>query len=143
MIRDLQDFHYYVGETIMFCQCIEHDIKLIYAGMLEGDFDENYDDIEKWTLGRTVKELQKFDNSDNKPYFHKNDYNLLKQITSIRNYWAHEAYTTFVYKEEYSYGNRFQKEAGRLENDHNRLRNVHKSVEKVRLNVLREYNRIK
>lgn len=142
MIRDLQDFHYYVGETIMFCQCIERDVKFIYAGMLEGDFDENYDDIEKWTLGKTVKELQKLDNSDNKPYFHKNDYNLLEQITSIRNYWAHEAYTSFVYEDGYSYSRRFEKEAGRLENDHNRLRNVHKSVEKVRLNVLREYNRI-
>ncbi len=142
MIRDLQDFHYYVGETIMFCQCIERDIKFIYAGMLEGDFDENYEDIEKWTLGKTIKELQKLDNSDNKPYFHKNDYNLLEQITSIRNYWAHEAYTSFVYKEGYSYYSGLEKEADRLENDHNRLSNVHKSVERVRLNVLRWYNRI-
>ena len=142
MIDDLEGFHYYVGKTIMFCQCIEHDIKLIYAGMLEGDFDENYDDIEKWTLGKTVKELQKLDNSDNKPYFHKNDYNLLEQITSIRNYWAHEAYTSFVYEDGYSYSRRFEKEADRLGNDHNRLSNVHKSVERVRLNVLREYNRI-
>lgn len=71
MIDNLHDFHSYVGETIMFCQCIEQDIKFIYAGMLEGDFDGNYEDIEKWTLGRTVKNLQKLDNSDNKPYFHK------------------------------------------------------------------------
>ena len=55
MIDNLHDFHSYVGETIMFCQCIEQDIKFIYAGMLEGDFDGNYEDIEKWTLGRTVK----------------------------------------------------------------------------------------
>ena len=83
------------------------------------------------------------DNSDNKPYFHKNDYNLLEQITSIRNYWAHEAYTYFIYEEDDSaYFEKLKKEANRLENDHNRSDNVHKSVEKVRLNVLREYNRI-
>ena len=143
MIRDLQDFHYYVGETIMFCQCIERDVKFIYAGMLEGDFDENYDDIEKWTLGKTVKELHKLDNSDNKPYFHKNDYNLLKQIKNIRNYWAHEAYTYFIYEYDFEKSQDFRKQANRLVNDNNRLSKLSDIIEKVRLEVLTEYDRIK
>ena len=142
MMDNLNSFHYYVGETIMFCQRIERDIKFIYAGMLEGDFDENYEGIEKWTLGRTVKELQKLDNSDNKPYFRKNDYNLLEQITSIRNHWAHEAYTYFIYESDFENSPDFNKQVKRLINDNNRLSKLSDIIEKVRLEVLTEYNRI-
>lgn len=42
LISDINLFHKNVGELIMFCQCIEHDIKWIYAGMLKGDVDENF-----------------------------------------------------------------------------------------------------
>ena len=38
----LDKFHILAGETIMECQRIEHDVKLIYAGMKNGNFDENY-----------------------------------------------------------------------------------------------------
>jgi hypothetical protein len=140
MIKDLQEFHYYVGETIMFCQCIEQDIKFIYAGMLDGDFDKNYEDIQKWTLGTTVLELENLDNCDNDPYLHKEDYALLKRITKIRNYRVHNAYVDFVY--EKSNEKAFNKVSKRLENDHNRLEKIHKSVEKVRLDMLKDYGRI-
>ena len=40
-IKTRDDFHYYVGRTMMHCQTIEHDIKLIYAGMLAGDMSDN------------------------------------------------------------------------------------------------------
>ncbi len=142
MIKDLQEFHYYVGETIMFCQCIEHDIKWIYAGMLRGDCDENFNTIskEKWTFGKTVSKLEELDNCDNDPYFDKEDYALLKRIAKIRNYWAHNAYVDFVY--EKSNEKAFNKVSKRLENDHNRLEKIHDSVEKVRLDVLKDYGRI-
>ena len=140
MIKDLQEFHHYVGKTIMFCQCIEHDIKWIYAGMHNGDFYKNYERITKWTLGTTVSKLEALDNCDNDPYLHKEDYALLKQITNIRNYWVHNAYVDFVY--EKSNEKAFNKVSKRLENDHNRLEKIHKSVEKVRLDVLKDYGRI-
>lgn len=143
MIDDLEGFHNYVGKTIMFCQCIEHDIKLVYAGMLEGDFEENYDNIEKWTLGKTVSELQELDNSDDEPYLHEKDYELLRQITKIRNHWAHEAYTYFIYEHDFEKSQDFRKQANRLINDNNRLSKLSNIIEKVRLEVLTEYDRIK
>jgi len=35
------------SELIMRVQCIENDLKLIYAGMHSGDFEENLDILEK------------------------------------------------------------------------------------------------
>ena len=45
-MSDLKEFHFLVGETLMFCQTVELDIKYIYAAMLKGDFDENYEEVE-------------------------------------------------------------------------------------------------
>lgn len=138
----LDEFHRLVGETIMFCQCIEHDIKLIYAGMLKGDFDENFQEVENSPLGPVLKKLEKLDNSDGNPHFLEGDYNLLDQIRDIRNHWAHKAYVQFVYSKSSTYEKNFQKEFRRLKNDHNRLANLSTSIEKVRLEVLQKYNRI-
>ena len=93
MIRDIETFHTYVGRTIMHCQTIEHDIKLIYAGMKAGNMDKTLDIIaeKRMTLGMVLKNLKELDHSDNKPFFSESDYDLLKQITDIRNHWAHKA----------------------------------------------------
>lgn len=37
----LDDFHFTLGQTIMYCQVIEHDVKRIYAAMHIGDYYEN------------------------------------------------------------------------------------------------------
>lgn len=142
MIKSLKEFHCYVGETIMFCQCIEHDIKWIYAGMLNGDFDGNYESIKEWTLGKTVSELQNLDNSDGKPYLHKKDYELLRQIVKIRNHWVHTAYTCFIYEHDFENSQDFNKQANRLENDNGRLSKLSDTIEKVRLDMLKDYGRI-
>ena len=99
MIEDMSDFHYYVGRTIMNCQAIEHDIKLIYAGMKAGDMDDNLAMIakKKMTLGTVVSNLKALDRSDDKWFFSDGDYELLKKITDIRNHWAHKAYCEFIY----------------------------------------------
>ena len=80
----------------MHCQLIEHDLKLIYAGMLKGDFDRNFDEIENLSLGQVVTKLERLDNSDNKPFFGVGDYKLFKKITKIRNHCAHEIYREFI-----------------------------------------------
>ena len=142
MLKNLQDFHHYVGETIMFCQCIERDIKFIYAGMLKGDFSKNYASIEKWTLGKTVSNLQELDNSDDKPYLSVKDYELLKQITSVRNHCAHEAYTDFIYEHNFENSHNFRNQLNHLINDNKRLKKLSKIIENLRLEILKKYDRI-
>ena len=46
----IDEFKDYYATTMMNYQCMEHDIKLIYAFMCEGDIDDNFDDVEKNTL---------------------------------------------------------------------------------------------
>ena len=45
------------SELIMQVQFIENDLRLIYAAMKAGDFEDNIDDLEKANLGRIIKEL--------------------------------------------------------------------------------------
>ena len=141
MIGNWDDFHFYVGRTIMHCQTIEHDIKLIYAGMKAGDMDETLDTIaqKKMTLGVVLKNLKELDRSDDNHFFSDSDFELLKKITDIRNHWAHKAYCEFVYSSD---KNDFIKQARRLENDHNRLERLSKNIEDVRFEALRRYDRI-
>ena len=63
-----EQFKIYHSETIMYCQCIEHDLKWIYSYMHKGDQYENFEKLEKTTLGTLVKKLKELDNSDGKPF---------------------------------------------------------------------------
>ena len=142
MINNITEFHESVGKILMECQCIEHDIKLIYAGMLKGDFDENYEIVAEQPLGPVLKKLESLDNSDGNPYLSGQDYELLDDIRDIRNHWAHKAYTMFVYKRGQEYNDAFTRQARRLDNYLNRITKLSGSIERVRLSVLRKYNRI-
>lgn len=142
MINNITEFHESVGKILMECQCIEHDIKLIYAGMLKGDFDGNYEIVAEQPLGPVLKKLESLDNSDGNPYLSGQDYELLDDIRDIRNHWAHKAYTMFVYKRGQEYNDAFTRQARRLDNDLNRITKLSGSIERVRLSVLRKYNRI-
>ena len=84
------------SELIMQVQCIENDLKLIYAGMHSGDFEENLDMLEKANLGTVIKKLKDLDYSDGHPDLSKQDYALLEQIREIRNYWCHQCFLDYT-----------------------------------------------
>ena len=132
-IKSINEYHFCVGKIMFFCQCIEHDIKLVYNGMCETISNKELKEIEKWTLGKTLNELQELDNSDGHPYFSYGDYELLNSIKDIRNYYAHECYTKFVYEQDEELNNKFAKSIKRLINDHNRLAKLYGLIEKARL----------
>ena len=71
------------SELIMQVQCIESDLKLIYAGMHSGDFEENLDMLERANLGTVIKKLKELDYSDGHPDLSKQDYALLEQIREM------------------------------------------------------------
>ena len=141
---DINNFHAILGQTIMYCQIIENDIKLIYSAMLKGNMDDTFSKIkkEKWTLGKTISELEQLDNSDGDSYFGNEDYKLLKQITKKRNHWCHETYIVFVYTENFGYSKEYQKECFQLNKDHDQLAELYKIVENVRLKAMKDFNRI-
>lgn len=135
-IEDDGDYFYCIGRLIYFCQCIEHDIKLIYCRMRASITDAEVKQImEEWPLGRSVNELQKLDNSDSNPYFTSRDYKLLKEVTEIRNHCAHNCFQEWVYEPGASRDAAFTKSARRMLNDHNRLAKLFRTVEAIRIEI--------
>lgn len=131
------------SELIMQVQCIEHDMKLIYAGMHKGNFDRNFDTLEKTNLGTMIKKLKDLDYSDGHPDLSKEDYALLEQIREIRNYWCHQCYVDFVYiGDDYARERKFQELARRLSEDENRTWDLHQHLQQLRNKTLEQYNRI-
>ncbi|MBR7162810.1 MAG: hypothetical protein IKD35_02425 [Clostridia bacterium] len=138
----MDKFHLLVGKTILECQRIEHDIKLIYAGMLKGDFEENRYDVNNQTLGTVVIALEELDNSDGRPYFSQEDYKLLKDITRVRNWLVHRSYADFMYTNEYEWEQKFKKCYKKLRDFNERMEHLGDQVEAVRIEALRRYGRI-
>ena len=131
------------SELIMQVQCIENDLKLIYAGMSEGDFDENFDMLERANLGTVIKRLKDLDYSDGKPDLSKQDYALLEQIREIRNYWCHQCFLDYVYIiNDHEREIKFQQIANRLSEDENRTWNLHEHIQRFRNKILKRYNRV-
>ena len=137
MTRD--NFKILHSELIMYCQCIEFDLKRIYSGMSTGDFDDNMDMLETSNFGRTLIELKKLDYSDGRPDLSESDYELLNQIREIRNYWCHQCYIDYIYiVNDYHRENEFQRLACRLSTEHNRLYKIHRRLENL---YISEYGR--
>ena len=131
------------SELIMQVQCIENDLRLIYAAMKAGDFEDNIDDLEKANLGRIIKELKELDRSDGHPDLSESDYDLIDQIREIRNYWCHQCYLDYIYiQDDYKRERCFQEIANRLSRDENRTWDLHEKKEKLRFQKLEEYHRI-
>ncbi len=132
MINNLDDFNKALGEVMMYSQFIEHDIKEIYANVLGGPSEINFENIKMMTLGETLINLEELDIRRKMGIMKLEDYLDLKMITKIRNYWAHNAYSDFAYS---SNEEDFIATAKKLERDLNKLINLQAIIEekKVRL----------
>ena len=137
MTRD--DFKRLHSELIMYCQCIEFDLKRIYSGMSTGDFDDNMDMLETSNFGRTLMALKKLDYSDGRPDLSESDYEILNQIREIRNYWCHQCYIDYIYiANDYHREKEFQRLANRLSDEHKCLHDIHRRLENL---YISEYGR--
>ena len=139
---DLQEFHRLIGETLMCCQTIENDVKVLWAGMCKGYLEENFEKIRELTLGQAVKNLEELDNCDGNPSLSRHDYRLLKEISRERNYIVHNIYQNFVYEPDYINSTEYANECDRLSNFHSRLVRLYESIQKARIDILRELKRI-
>lgn len=144
---DLERFKKILGETIVLYQLIEYDLRMIYAGILKGNFDDNlelaFDNRKISGLGTIIKMLEKLDFSDNKPYLSKQDYKLLKDLAEDRNYFCHQCARDFMYEKNHNkLENKFNSVFNKLLNAYNGLDDLHIQVEKIRIDILRRLNRI-
>ena len=128
------------SELIQQVQCIENNLKIIYAAMHKGNFRSNLKSVEKMNLGKIARELEELDNSDNLPDFSEEDYTTIDEIREIRNYWCHQCYLDFVYIEnDYERERAFQKVAERLHYDEHRTYDLFKKTEEMRFAIIEKY----
>ena len=138
MERDM--FKLIHSELIMQVQCTEHNLRLIYAAMKNGDFSDNYSDLEKANLGKIAKELKALDYSDDHPELAEELYEIIDQIREIRNYWCHQCYLDYVYiQDDIKREKKFQMIADRLHRDEIRTYDLFEKTEKIRMRIMRKY----
>ena len=144
-MNNFDNYKYLLGETIINYQLIENDLKMIYAGMLSGDFNDNIDYADKTFhgLGQIINALQKLDNSDNKPYFSKEDYKILKNLARDRNYYCHQCAIDFGYIQNFIYSSEYKKNYSKLQKVNTEIKRMQKLTEDFRFEILKKYNRIK
>lgn len=128
------------SELIQQVQCIEFDLRRIYAVMCEGKFEDNYRALENCSLGKITKELKKLDYSDDFPELSEEDYKMINDIRVIRNYWCHQCYLDFVYiNNDRQREREFQKIAKRLQQDEQRTYYLSEKTEKLYLYILNKF----
>ena len=128
------------SELIQQVQCVENNLKIIYAAMLKGDFNKNLKITERMNLGKIASEREYLDNRDDMPEFSEEEYNTIDEIREIRNYWCHQCYLDFVYIEnDYEREQVFQKIAKRLHYDEYRTYDLFKKTEEMRLIIMEKY----
>lgn len=144
-MNNFDNYKYLLGETIINYQLIENDLKMIYAGMLSGDFNDNIDYVDKTFhgLGQIIIALQKLDNSDNKPYFSKEDYKILKNLARDRNYYCHQCAIDFGYIQNFINSTEYKKNYSKLQLVNTEIKRMQKLTEDFRFEILKKYNRIK
>lgn len=135
----LDEFHLLLGQTIMFCQQIEHDIKHIYAAICDGDYIDNIKRVNKRPLGEVVNALMEIDLESGSPYISERDYVFLKQVTKKRNHWCHDAYQNFIYEEDFVDGKNYAEEYRMLFDDNRNLALVADIIQRVRRQAQRDF----
>ena len=138
----IKDFHELIGLTVMACQCIETDVKLMYAGMMRGDFKRNLATVRNKALGQVLCELEELDICQKNPYFSVSDYELLHEIKDIRNYWVHKGYAAFIYLPTEKWQTGLEEQFAKLQREYKRLDTLSKEAQAVRLDVMKKYGRI-
>ena len=136
MELEINDFHRIVGEVLMYCQCIEDNIRRIYARRMPGDDSLNLlkIDEERLTMGQMVTKLQELDNELPHPLFEAEDYQMLFKIVRTRNYYAHQVYLSFCYisDNDEEFHACYERACKQLLSDQERLYPLYELVEEVR-----------
>ncbi len=132
----IESFHKMVGEVLMYCQCVEENIRRIYAERMPGDARLNLLAIEeeRLTMGQMVTKLMELDKELPHPLFEKEDYDMLFTVVRKRNYYAHQVYISFCYisDNDEEFEQCYARAAKQLQEDQKTLYDLYEIVEEVR-----------
>lgn len=143
-MNEFDQYKYLLGETIMLYQFMENDLKLIYAGMLDGVFYKNIEIVRSnfKGLGQIVQALEQLDHSDSNPYFTKETYILLNKLARQRNYYCHQCCVDFCYNPYFMQSPEFRDSLEKLIRTNDSIKAVQTQTEQHRQRILAKYNRV-
>ena len=135
-------YKFLLGETISLYQFMENDLKLIYAGMLKGNYYKNIEFVrsEFKGLGQVIKTLEELDNSDSNPYFSRDTYYLLNKLARQRNYYCHQCCMDFAYVPDFQNSIEFKDSWGTLMDTNKAIKSVQSQIEMHKNNILNRFN---
>ena len=142
-MEDFDRYKYLLGETIIYYQFMENDLKLIYAGILGGNFYKNIEQVRSTFkgLGQVVIALEELDYSSGQtPYFTRDTYKLLSKLARQRNYYCHQCCIDFCYNPYFKDSSEFQESLQSLIRTNNSIRMVQAETERHRKSILAKYN---
>jgi hypothetical protein len=137
-------YKYLLGETVLLYQMMENDLKLIYAGIQEGNFFKNVENVRSTYkgLGQIIMALEELDGARSTPYFSGETYNLLSKLSRQRNYYCHQCSLDFCYDPYFRESIEFKDALEKLERTNEIIKSVQAQTSGHRANVLSRYNRI-
>lgn len=133
---EFKQFKYLVGETVMFCQIIESNTKIIYVNVAKGDKTANWEAIKKESFGSMVQMLQNLDS--NNQLLSNDDYMYLQQVAGKRNHWCHQCFINFLYTQDFLNSNEYLQECIMLEQDYKQLQKIYLILEDMRIKIVRQ-----
>ena len=137
-------YKYLLGETILLYQMMENDLKLIYAGMQEGNFFKNVENTRATFkgLGQIILALEELDNTHSTPYFTQDTYSLLNKLARQRNYYCHQCSLDFCYDPYFRESIEFKDSLEKLQRTNEIIKSVQAQTSGHRSNILARYNRV-
>lgn len=86
------EFRKYHSMIIEEFQWLEWTLKNIYANLIDGHYPECFDEVAEKPLGKLIGKLQDIENRNHTKFLDKEDYEDLKKVRDMRNYWCHQCY---------------------------------------------------
>ena len=142
---EFDEYKYMLGETVMLYQFVENDLKLIYAGLMDGNYYQNIEKVRATFkgLGQVIQALEALDNSDGRPYFNRETYELLNRLARYRNFYCHQCCVEFCYNPDFRNSVEFKDGFEKLKRTNESIKYVQEQTQKFRLDVLRRFKGIK
>ena len=73
-------------------QWLEWNLKYKYANLIDGYYPECFDEVADKPLGKLIEKLKDVENKNHTHYLSDEDYETLRKIKDMRNYWCHTCY---------------------------------------------------
>ena len=73
-------------------QWLEFTLKNMYANLIDGHYPECFDEVAEKPLGKLIEKLKYLETKKQTRYLTDEDYNNLKKVKDMRNYWCHSCY---------------------------------------------------